>query len=619
MPQRLPIFAVGLLSTLLSLPATAVAQRSLDIAEARYQQASRETYHAQKAFDLAVARTREAGKAYQTALDEQRAASRLLADADVTSPRAADKVRQAERALEAERERVAPQYAPVESAAAEHRKAVDGAIAQVPEWVAVRDSVAKAEAAYDAAVENGFANLADTDETYLGLLAESWDAEDEAVALRDTPNADTNKLIEATQAWMASLDALEQYESEKLNADPAIRTTAEALGREEENQQAVRERLAKGVANNPDVERTAAALAAAENAFWAHGGNLRRLQADLDVQRAELARIDQVAASARERLARVEPNLQTMADELAKLDEAARRAQDELAAAQGIEQRALQEREQLAADIARDTYVVEPPPVYVETPVYIDNATTIYYPPISPHKHYGHDRDKGGYYGRDSDRGKGGYYGRDSDRGNDRGRDSDRGDDRGTRRDDGTDASRGRDQGGGAPSRGEPTRVDGNKTPSRSPVNPPDPKPIPRPSGDDDATARRKQEEAKAAERHRREDAAAGAAQQQKANDSAAQAAAARQREESSRAAAQRQEETNRRQQQQSEAAARQQQQQQERKQRESSSSSSSSSGSSSSGSSSSGSSSSGSSSSGSSSSGSSSSSGDRGDRYRRR
>jgi hypothetical protein len=599
MPQRLPILAVGLLSSLLSLPATAVAQGSLDVAEARYQQASRETYHAQKAFDLAVARTREAGKAYQTALDEQRAASRLLADADVTGPRAADKVRQAERALDAERERVAPQYAPVESAAAEHRKAVDGAIAQVPEWVAVRDSVAKAEAAYDAAVENGFANLAESDETYLGLLAESWDAEDEAVALRDTPNADTNKLIEATQAWMASLDALEQYESEKLNADPAIRVAAEALGREDDNQQGVRERLAKGVANNPDVERTAAALAAAENAFSAHGGNLRRLQADLDVQRAELARLDQVAASARERLARVEPKLQPMADELAKLDEAARRAQDELAAAQGIEQRALQEREQLAADIARDTYVVEPPPVYVETPVYIDNATTIYYPPISPHKHYGHghDRDQGGYYGRDSDRGKGGYYGRDSDRGNDRGRDSDRGDDRGTRRDDGTDASRGRDQGGGVPSRGEPTRGEGNKTPSRSPANPPDPKPTPRPHGDDDATARRKQEEAKAAERHRREDAAAGAAQQQKkASDSAAQAAAARQREESSRAAAQRQEESNRRQQQQSEAAARQQQQQQERKQRESSSSSS-----------------------GSSSSGSSSSSGDRGDRYRRK
>ena len=590
MPQRLPILAVALLSTLLLLPTVAAAQGSLDVAEARYQQASRETYHAQKAFDLAVAHAREAGKAYQAALEEQRAASRLLADADVTGPRAADKVRQAERALEAERERVAPQYAPVESAAAEHRRAVERAIAQVPEWVAVRDSVAKAEAAYDAAVEDGFANLAE-DETYLGLLADSWDAEDDAVALRDTPNADTNKLIEATQAWMASLDALEQYEAEKMNADPAVRAAGEALAREEENQHAVRERLAKGVANDPDVERTAAALAAAENDFWAHGGNLRRLQADLDVQRAELARIDQVAATARERLARVEPNLRTMADALAKLDEAARRAQDELAAAQAVEQRALQEREQLAADIARDTYVVEPPPpVYVETPVYIDSGTTIYYPPGSPGRHYDH--------GRDRDRDKHREYGRDSDRGNDRGRDSDRGNDRGTRRDDGTDASRGRDGGGtrrvdtGWRGReasdshvGRPAPVRGGESKGPGPA---------RANGDDQATARRKQEEAKAAERQRREDAAAGAPQQKKANDSAAQAAAAQQREESSRAAAQRQEESNRRQQQQ-EAAARQQQQQQERKQRDSSSSSRSSS------------------------SGSSSSSGDRGDRYRRR
>jgi hypothetical protein len=588
MPQRLPILAVSLLSTLLLLPATVDAQRALDVAEARYQQASRETYHAQKAFDLAVARAREAGKAYQTAIEEQRAASRLLADADVTGPRAADKVRQAERALDAERERVAPQYAPVETASAEHRQAVERAIAQVPEWMAVRESVAQAEVAYDGAVQNGFATLADSDETYHGLLAESWDAEDDAIAQRDTPNADTNKLIEATQAWMASLEALEQYESEKMNADPAVRDAGEALARAEDNQQAVRERLAKGVANNPDVERTAAALSAAENAFWAHGANLRRLQADLDVQRAELARLDQVAASARERLARVEPNLPTMAEELAKLDEAARRAQDELAAAQGIEQRALQEREQLAADIARDTYVVEPPPVYVETPVYIDNATTIYYPRTSAGKHYdhGHDRHKDGYYSRDSDGG------------NDRGRVSDRGDDRGTRRDDGTGASRGRDDGG--------TRRDDTGSPrgreSDSGRPPPvrvvdkQPPPPARPSGGDEATARRKQEEAKAAERHRREDAAAGAAQQKKANDSAAQAAAARQREESSRAAAQRQEQSNRRQQQQSEAAARQQQQQQERKQRESSSSSA-----------------------GSSSSGSSSSSGDRGDRYRRR
>src|SRR5688572_31538981 len=133
MPQRFPILAIVLASTLLSLPSAARAQPSLDVAEARYQQASRETYQAQKGYDDALARTREVGKAYQAALEEHRAASRLLVDANVTGPKAAERVRQAEAALEAERARVAPQYAPVEAAAAARHKALDRALAQDPE------------------------------------------------------------------------------------------------------------------------------------------------------------------------------------------------------------------------------------------------------------------------------------------------------------------------------------------------------------------------------------------------------------------------------------------------------------------------------------------------------
>jgi hypothetical protein len=605
MPQRFPILAVALLSIIASLPAVSRAQRSLDVAEARYQQASRETYIAQKAFDDAVARTREIGKAYQAALDEQRAANRLLADANVTGPKAAEKVRQAERALEAERERVAPQYAPVEAAANAHRAALDRALAPNADWVAVRERVNKAESAYKTAVDDKLAALAESDDAYLELLTESWDAEDAAIALRDTANVETQKLVDATNAWMAAIDALHRYEAEAVSADPAVRAADEALAREEDNGNAVRARLAKSVENDPDVASTAAALSAAENALWASGTNLRQLQADLDVQRTELARIDNIAASARERLAKVEPNLRGMAEELAKLDEAARRAQDGLAAAQEVEARTLAEREQLAADIAREMYVPPPDTVYVETPVYIDSGTTIYYPPVHRDKHHDHGRDYGHggkdygrdrYYGPDRDRSR--DYGRDSDRNNGNSRDSDRnnGSSGGTRRDDGAGPARGRDY--ESTPRGVPS---GGGDPPRTPVRQPDNKqPAPRPSGDDDATARRKQEEAKAAERQRREDAAAGAAKQQqqqqkKSNDDAAAQAAARQREESSRAAAQRQEESSRRQQQQSEAAARQRQQDQERKQRESSSSS------------------------GSSNSGSSSSSGDRGDRYRRK
>jgi hypothetical protein len=485
-------------------------------------------------------------------------------------------VRQGERALEAERERVAPQYAPVEAAAAAHRAALDRALAPNPEWTATRERITKAEAAYEAAVDERMAALAEGDETYLALLTESWDAEDDATALRDTPNVDQQKLIDATMGWMGTIDALERYEAEAIGADPAVRAADEALAREDDNAEAVRGRLAPGVDNDPDVAASAAALSAAENAFWATGTNLRQLQADLDVQRNELARIDQIAASARDRLAKVEPHLRAMADELAKLDEAARRAQNELAAAQDVEQRALAEREQLAADIARDTYVPQPETVYVETPVYIDSGTTIYYPPVLRDKHYDHGRD------RDRD------YGRDGDRGGDRNRDSDRNNDRGsgTRRDDGAGPARGRDsdpipRGKGDPGRGDDSRFSPKQPDNKQPA---------RPNGDDDATARRKQEEAKAAERQRREDAAAGSAQKKAADDAAAQAAS--RREESSRAAAQRQEESSRRQQ--SEAAARQRQQEQERNQRESASS-------------------------GSSNSGSSSSSGDRGDRYRRK
>lgn len=591
-----PILAIVSTLALLTAAIPTSAQHSiehaLDLAESRYQQASRETYLAQRAFDDAVARSGEIGKTYQAALNEQRTAGRLLADANVNGPRIADAVRQAEAAVELERQKVAPQYAPVEAAAAEHRRALARAMAALPEWSAARDRVAAVQENYDAVVDDRLAELFETAE-YVELLAASWDAQDAAVALRDAPNADENALIEATQGWMASLDALEQYEAEALDADPAVGAVADALSRETANQEAVHARLAPQVADDPEVQHLAAALAAAEGTFQTVGVNLHRAQAALDAQRGELARIDQVAASARQRLARVEKELPALSQAIAHADEAAKRAEADLVAAQNVEQRSLQDREVIAADLSR-TPLYPPEPVYIEPPIVIvDGGTTIYYPPGSPKRHHDHDRDRRDHdkdrdhgHGqdrdddRDRDRGHGGTRRDDGDRDTrrddgDRGTRNDDGDrgtrhddgDRGTRRDDGSSPTR-RDDGVSPARRDEPGGARREEVPSRTTERPTrsEPQTPPKASGDDAATARRKQEEAKAAERQRREDGASAAAARQQ--QESAQAESRRQQEESSR---QRQQQESSRQRQQSEVAAREQQRQRESQPRETS------------------------------------------------
>ncbi|HEV2292904.1 MAG TPA: hypothetical protein VGR35_03560 [Tepidisphaeraceae bacterium] len=508
--------------------------RALDLAESRYQQAAREAYHAQKTFDAAVARSRELGKSYEAALEEQRAAERLLADADISGPRAAEAVRQGEAAREAERQRVAPQHAPVEAAMAEHRRAVDRATGDVPEGALAREHVAAAQADCDRAVEERLAQLFETD-PYLDLLIASWDAEDEVIALRDAPNVDATKLADVTRAWLATLDALEQYESQALDADPDIRAAAEALNEARANEQAVYARLTRQVADDPEVQRTAAALAAAQDAFDAAAVGVRRAEETLNARRAELARIDQLAADARQRLTRVQTDLAALAQALAEAEQATQQAETELAAAQQIAQRALHEREAIAADLSR-TPIYPPDPGYTEPPVVIvDGGTTIYYPPAPPNhhhdrdRHHDHDRDENrddGHRNRDDDRSSGGTRRVDGD-GPTRGRD-----DGAARRDDPPEHQR---QNPGAPSH----RGDRRRTPPQ-----PDYKAPPTSGNDDAATGRRKQEEAKAAERQRREDEASSAASSRQREE--ASRAQSRQREEASRAESHRREEARR-------------------------------------------------------------------------
>src|SRR4051812_14155751 len=96
MRRQSSVFAGATLFALCVFSSAALAQRSLDLADARYQQASRETYQAQRTFDDAVARNKDAAANYEAALAEQKAAGRLLSDADVTGPRAAEAVHAAE-------------------------------------------------------------------------------------------------------------------------------------------------------------------------------------------------------------------------------------------------------------------------------------------------------------------------------------------------------------------------------------------------------------------------------------------------------------------------------------------------------------------------------------------
>jgi hypothetical protein len=569
MRPRLAALAIAILSVIaapLVRAQPADIRRALDLAEARYQQASREAQQAQQGYDEAVARNKDIAANYHGALNEQKTAGRLLADADVSGPRAAEAVKGEEANVEAERQKIAPQQAKLDAANADFQRQLDRALADVPEWRQASDRVAAARAKHDAVGHDRLAALADDDEAYLALLMDSWDAEDEVRALVFGPNTAPSAVAEATQAWMASLDAVDRYEAHALASDANVRAAADALAQETANQNALRDRLAQQVAPaNPDLQRAAEALTAERNAFNIASGNLQHAQAARDAARAEQARIESVVTDARQRLARVEHDLPLIQADQARSEADVRQAEAALAAAQKVEAMIRGDRDLIAADLAAATSYPPSEPVYVE-PVYvepsivvIDGGTSIYYPPSKDHHDHGRDWDRGG-----------------------------------TRRDDGDRGTRRRED-------NEPRRPDRGNDDGR-PDRPGDPDgkpPTPPPAqakGEDAATARRKQEEAKAAERHRQEDAAAAASRKAAADRAeAAQAAAreARHRDESARADVE-----NRRRQQDAEASARRQQQQQEQQRQRDS----------------------GSSSSGGSSSGSSGSSGgDRGSRYQRR
>jgi hypothetical protein len=61
---------------------------------------------------------------------------------------------------------------------------------------------------------------------------DSWDAEDDVRSLVFAPSGTPNAVAEATQLWIASLDALDRYEAGALASDPNVRAASDVLAQE---------------------------------------------------------------------------------------------------------------------------------------------------------------------------------------------------------------------------------------------------------------------------------------------------------------------------------------------------------------------------------------------------
>jgi len=566
-------------------------QRALDLAEARYQQAGREAFQAQQNRDAAAQANADARANYDAAMNEQRAARRLLADTEITLPRAAEAAKGSTAAVEAERGKLAPFHERVVAAGSELRRRQDVALAPKPQWQQAAERVRAAEGRHQGVIDDRLDALYDNGE-YLALIVELAAAEDAAFALRDTPNVDRQQLEDATLAWLTAVETVNRFESEALAADPAVSASQGAVDAEVASHDVLRARLVREVADDPAIAEAAAALTAEQGRLAGASENLRHVQAKLDADNAEFRRLQGVVASAQERLARVDQDMQGLVTAIAQSDEALKRADADLAHARNVEQLSLADRDAIAADLAAATYV--PEPVYVPEPlppvIIVDSGTSIVYCPhdCTKHSHSAHGR----YRFRDHD-----HHDRDRDRRDDHDRNRDYGS--GARRDD---SSRRRNEEPERPRRDDDSRPrptdrsdqsaderrkeeEAKAAARRAQENQMAPQPKAKPQPDSDATVRRQQEEAKAAaERRQREEAAqtAAAVEEQRRQESARtesrrqqqqqqQEAESRRRQQESEASARRQQQESeaaaKRQQQESDAASRRQQREQEQQQ----------------------------------------------------